>query len=264
MRQEELTGEDTMRVVGKTGVLALFLVFTFAGSQSYAQQRLTEMDYTPLIVPPDEISAAVMLEGNCVSASMKVVNQGRHTDVAAALDFNLSCSGAMWCRDARPDWTIYELGTRLPTIEKEGLTAREVVSELRGFVQSGLDSVDPMDTGRAILATETGQLLTQLKQTIKKAYGIMGNSSAEARSKLGERGGHIVDTILLFEAAALQFEELGTEIRKTVHENEFYDLAVDETGVVALPTPMPRLVPTFIPPRPSGVGQQPGPPVPRR
>lgn len=205
-------------------VFGLVFIAATLGCNSASLHRIT---YTPVIVPPGEIRAVALLEANCVSCSLKIVAPGRHTDPSITLRYDLDLAAQMWCRDADPSAKATELGTRVPRVSKQGLGAAEAIQEIRDFVQAAIESRDPMDTGKWILASEAGHLLTQLKQTIKKSYGVMGNSSQEALEKLGADGRHIVDDIRAFEAAAIEFDELGQQIRLGVLRKEYYDY---ETG----------------------------------
>lgn len=206
------------------GIVGLLVPIAGCRSESVEQAGpLTNMSYTPHIVPAGEIRAVAMLEANCVSCSLTIAAPGFHSDPSMSLRFDVDFMAQMWCRDADPGAKPTELGTRIPPVSKGGLSAEEAISELREFVQAGIDSRDPMDTGRWILASEAGHLLTQLKQTIKKSYGIMGNSSQDAVNRVGQDGRHIVNDILAFEVAAIEFDSLGQSIRRDVLRKEYYD-----------------------------------------
>lgn len=196
--------------------MLLGLLITVALLATPARADLEKLAYKPVIVPPGQIRAVAMVEANCVSCSLKIVAPGKHGDPIERLKFDIHFSAALWCRDA-------DTALVLRPVSKHGLTAKEAVVELKEFVDAAMKSPAPMDTGRWILAAEAGHLLTQLKQTIKKSYGIMGKSSAAARTKVGKAGKEIVDDVLLFEQAAIDFHENGKGRREKVLQNEYYD-----------------------------------------
>lgn len=196
--------------------MILGLLSIVAISATPARADLEKLTYEPMIVPPGQIRAVAMLEANCVSCSLKIVAPGKHIDPTVAFKFAIDFSAVLWCRDA--DTVI-----TLRPVSKTGLTAKEVVVELREFVDAAMSSPAPMETGRWILAAEAGHLLTQLKQTIKKSYRIMGSSSAAARKKVGEKGKNIVDDILVFEKAAVEFDKLGQGRKEMMLKKEYYD-----------------------------------------
>lgn len=205
------------KVVSVLPIAALALITS-------CSKNLSDVTYEPLIVPPGQIRAVAMLEANCVSCSLKIIAPGKHTNSSTPIRYNIEFLAQMWCRDADPGPIVVAVfGTKIPPVLKKDLTAEEVIRELQIFVDNAIESRDPMDTGRWIIAAEAGHLLTQLKQTIKKSFGIMQNSSAAALEKIGRGGSHIVADILAFEAAAIKFDSVGQSIRQTVLKKEYYD-----------------------------------------
>ena len=196
--------------------MILGILSIVAMSASPARADLEKLTYKPFIVPPGQIRAVAMMEANCVSYSLKIVAPGRHKDPTVAVKFAIDFSAALWCRDA-------DTGITLRPVSKTVLTAKKVVVEMKKFVDEAMRSPAPMETGRWILAAGAGHLLTQLKQTIKKSYGILGSSSAAARTKVGETGKEIVDDILVFEKAAVEFDRVGQDRKEMMLQKEYYD-----------------------------------------